>query len=261
MIRLSCPRCQKQLGIKDELAGRLVACPKCQARIRVPQPEAKELEEVDDAVVESISTAPRRGRRPPPHMTRRADEEEDRREAAPRSRRLRDDEGDEEDEEEPRPRPIRKRKKKRRGRRSGAAGGMGGALIALGVVAAVCLVMVVVSIFVPALAVVPIGLGWVISLAGGIWFLVCAFQDDVTQGLLCLFVPFYSLIYLISHFEEVKKPFFVQVIGVVLLMGGGCAGGLGAAKEEKKMYNPRAQLQAPWAVLPAFACPFLKLNL
>jgi hypothetical protein len=194
-------------------------------------------------------------------MTRRAEEEEDRREAVPRSRRLRDDEEHEEDEEEPRPRPMRKRKKKRRGRRSGAAGGMGGTFIALGIVAAVCLVMVVVAIFVPVLAVVPIGLGWLISLAGGIWFLVCAFQDDLTQGLLCLFIPFYSLIYLISHFEEVKKPFFVQVIGVVLLMGGSCAGGFGAAKQEKKTYNPRVQLQAPWAMRRALSRPLLMLNL
>jgi hypothetical protein len=208
----------------------------------------EELEEVEDAVVESISTAPRPGRRPPPQKRRPVDDEEEEgpREAVRRPRRPRDDEEDEDDEEERRPRPTRKRKKKkRRERRSDSGGGMSGALIALGVVAAICLVAVVVSIFVPILALVPIILGWLMAFAGGIWFLVCAFQDDVVQGLLCLFVPFYSLIYLITHFEEVKKPFLVQVIGTVLAIGGGCAGGARVVKDADGPYR-RGQIQAPW---------------
>jgi hypothetical protein len=247
MIRLQCPGCKKQLGVKDDLAGRLVACPQCKARIRVPQTELDELEVVEDKVVESISTTPRPGRRPPPQTIRRAEEDEDRkRDAVRRSRRPRDDdEEDEEDEEEPRPRPTRKRKIKRRGRRSETSGGMGGTLIAMGVVAGICILLVVASIFVPGLALVPIILGWAISAVGGIWFLVCVFQDDAMQGVLCLFVPFYSLFYLITHFEEVKKPFFVQLFGVVVLMLGGCAGGIRAAKEGGS-YNRRGQIHIPW---------------
>jgi hypothetical protein len=249
MIRLQCPGCRKNLGVKDELAGRLVACPQCKAKIRVPQPEPEvdELEEVEDEVAESITTSPRPGRRPPPPKTRPRDKEEDEeepREAVRRSRRPRDDEEDEEEEE--RPRPMRKRKKKRRERRSASSGGMGGMLIALGVGATVCLLMIVVSFFVPLLALIPMLLGWLIAFAGGIWFLVVAFQDDAIQGILCLFVPFYSLIYLITHFEETKKPFLVQVVGGVLAMGGLCAGGFRGAKEAGGPYNRGVQIQTQW---------------
>ena len=250
MIRLQCPGCRKNLGVKDEIAGRVVACPQCKTKMHVPQPEVEELEEVEDEVVESVTTAPRPGRRPPPPKTRPRDDDEDDeepREAVGRSRRPRDEEEDEEDEDEPRPRPARKRKKKRRARRSDAGGGMGGTLIALGVVAAICIVMIVVSIFVPVVALVPIFLGWLIAFAGGIWFLVCAFQDDALQGILCLFVPFYSLIYLITHFEEVKKPFLVQVVGTALALGGLCAGGIRGASQAGGSYRPRVQIQAPWA--------------
>ena len=90
-------------------------------------------------------------------------------------------------------------------------------------------------------------LGWLIAFAGGIWFLVVAFQDDAIQGILCLFVPFYSLIYLITHFEEVKKPFLVQVVGTALALGGLCAGGIRGASQAGGSYRPRVQIQAPWA--------------
>ncbi len=254
MIRLQCPGCRKNLGVKDELAGRLVACPQCKAKIRVPQPEpeVEELEEVEDEVPESITTAPRPGRRPPPAKTRPRDDDEDEeesREAVRRSRRPRDDEEDEEgeeEEEEPRPRPARKRNKKRRARRSGSGGGMGGLLIAVGVGAGVCILMIVVSFFVPFLALIPMVLGWLMAFAGGVWVLVVAFQDDVMQGLLCMFVPFYGLIYIITHFEETKKPLLLEVVGTVLAIVGGCVGGFGGARAASGPYNPRMQIQTPW---------------
>jgi hypothetical protein len=83
-------------------------------------------------------------------------------------------------------------------------------------------------IFPPA-ALVPIGLGWLMMAVGNIWFLVCAFQEDVMSGVLCFVVPFYSLYYLIAHFDEVKMPFFTGLVGFVLIVGGSCAGGIGGA--------------------------------
>jgi hypothetical protein len=41
-------------------------------------------------------------------------------------------------------------------------------------------------------------------------------------------VPFYSLYYLITHFEETKRPFFVQLAGMGLAMLGGCLAGIAA---------------------------------
>ncbi len=97
------------------------------------------------------------------------------------------------------------------------------------VLAGVCLVTGLLAFFVPALLLVPVGLGALASVVGGVMFLIVAFQDDTMQGILCWFVPFYSLYYLITHFEEEKIPFFIQMAGMVLMMVGGCAGGMGAA--------------------------------
>ena len=74
---------------------------------------------------------------------------------------------------------------------------------------------------------VPILLGWLTALVGGVMFLIVAFQDDVMQGILCWFVPFYSLFYLITHWEEEKVPFFIQIAGFVMVFMGSCAFGGG----------------------------------
>jgi len=69
--------------------------------------------------------------------------------------------------------------------------------------------------------------GALVSIIGGIWFLVVAFQESVLWGLGCIFVPFVSLIFLIMNFGESWKPFVmsmagsaVVVIGVLLLASG-----------------------------------------
>jgi hypothetical protein len=80
----------------------------------------------------------------------------------------------------------------------------------------------------PPAAFVPIALGWILAMGGGLWFLIVAFQDSALEGLLCFLVPFYSLYYLITHFEETKRPFFVQLAGMGLAMLGGCLAGIAA---------------------------------
>jgi hypothetical protein len=105
--------------------------------------------------------------------------------------------------------------------------GMSPMMIALIVIAGISLISAGLAIVFPPLALVPIGLGWILSLVGGVMFLLVAFQDDVMQGLLCLFIPMYSLFYLITHFEEEKVPFFLQLGGTLLVFLGYCAGGVG----------------------------------
>ena len=51
-----------------------------------------------------------------------------------------------------------------------------------------------------------------LSGVGALWFAVVTFQDSVTEFLLCAFVPFYSLYYILTHFEEVKRPLLVQFL-------------------------------------------------
>jgi hypothetical protein len=65
---------------------------------------------------------------------------------------------------------------------------------------------------------VPLVIGWLIALAGGLWFLGVAFNDSAGRGLLCLIIPLYSLVYLISHWEDTKRPFFTQLVGTGMAM-------------------------------------------
>ncbi len=55
--------------------------------------------------------------------------------------------------------------------------------------------------------------GLIISLIGGIWFLVVAFRESILWGLGCIFIPFVSLFFLIIHWKDASKPFFVSLLG------------------------------------------------
>ena len=69
--------------------------------------------------------------------------------------------------------------------------------------------------------------GWALSAVGGIMNLVTAFKQDVTKGLLALFVPFYILYFVFTNWEECKKGFLLAVGGAVLAVGGSIMVGAG----------------------------------
>ena len=59
----------------------------------------------------------------------------------------------------------------------------------------------------------------------GVILLVKAFQTSILWGLGYLFVPFLSLVFVVMHWQETKKPFLyllagsaVMVVGLVLGM-------------------------------------------
>ena len=60
-------------------------------------------------------------------------------------------------------------------------------------------------------------IGAIISVIGGIWFLVAAFRQTIWWGLGCIFIPFVWLIFLILHWGDAKKPFFVSLLGGVII--------------------------------------------
>jgi hypothetical protein len=62
------------------------------------------------------------------------------------------------------------------------------------------------------------GIGGIISLIGGIWFLVVAFRQTIWWGLGCLFIPFVSIIFLIIHWSDAAKPFFVSLLGTAIIV-------------------------------------------
>ncbi len=66
--------------------------------------------------------------------------------------------------------------------------------------------------------------GLIIAFVGAIMFLVTAFRASVLWGLGCLFVHPVSLIFLIIHWREAKKPFGIETLGLVLAVIGAMMG-------------------------------------
>ncbi|MBT3294926.1 MAG: thioredoxin family protein [Verrucomicrobia bacterium] len=58
--------------------------------------------------------------------------------------------------------------------------------------------------------------GWVTLIAGGIMLIVAAFRVSVVWGICVLFLGPAGLVFLIMHWEEAKKPFGVQILGLLL---------------------------------------------
>jgi hypothetical protein len=231
MIRLSCPGCQKKIAVGEHLAGRIVVCPQCKRKARIPQPsavqpaEVVELEEVDELEeVEDVLPAgpPKAGIQATPTEARRRRPRED-------------DNADEDDRPRRRRRPPKPRRRKLKYEQEGGifSEGIFGmevfTVVMIGL-ALLCLPLLALS-FVPGVgaifALLAMALGSIMSMAGGIWLLIVAFSEDSTTGLLCLFIPFYMFYFILTEFETCKRPFLVYALGLLLLFGSSCAAGPG----------------------------------
>jgi len=62
--------------------------------------------------------------------------------------------------------------------------------------------------------------GVILSVVGGIWLLITAFQESVGWGLACMLLPIVSLIFVFLHWEESKRPFLIGLGGNLLLIAG-----------------------------------------
>ena len=70
-------------------------------------------------------------------------------------------------------------------------------------------------------------LGAIIGTIGGIMFLIAAFRKSVMWGLGCLIIGPISLVFLIMHWQEAKKPFFISLLAVPLIFLALVFGALG----------------------------------
>jgi hypothetical protein len=69
-----------------------------------------------------------------------------------------------------------------------------------------------------ALGMILLVVGGIISAIGGIWFIIVAFQESVLWGLGCLLIPFVSLIFLITHWRDASRPFWVSLLGSIITL-------------------------------------------
>lgn len=70
----------------------------------------------------------------------------------------------------------------------------------------------------PILFIALLGLGFLTMFVGAIMTLVAAFQRSLLWGFAYLFVPFVSLAFLIVHWAEAKKGFFVGLAGMAIFI-------------------------------------------
>ncbi|MEX2561106.1 MAG: prolyl oligopeptidase family serine peptidase, partial [Pirellulales bacterium] len=94
---------------------------------------------------------------------------------------------------------------------------------ALGSVLFVLLAAVLSSIFPAAglvFAILFLAVGLIVSTVAGVWLLCIAFMEDVVCGLLYLFLPFYSLYYVITRWSAVKVQFLSTMGGSALMFAG-----------------------------------------
>lgn len=63
-------------------------------------------------------------------------------------------------------------------------------------------------------------LGLAIFIIGGLGMLIAAFKTSLLWGLGCMFISPVSLIFLIVHWSDAKNPFFLQLVGLILLLIG-----------------------------------------
>ena len=63
-------------------------------------------------------------------------------------------------------------------------------------------------------------IGGVMAVVGGVWVIVLAFRKSVMWGLLCLFVSPVAIYFAIKNWDIAKRPFLIEIAGIVLLFIG-----------------------------------------
>ncbi|HEV2695177.1 MAG TPA: hypothetical protein VG347_19945 [Verrucomicrobiae bacterium] len=60
--------------------------------------------------------------------------------------------------------------------------------------------------------------GIVIYLVGWLAVLIAAFRESILWGVACLLLPIVQLFFIIVHWSKAKKPFFLQLLGLVVMI-------------------------------------------
>lgn len=192
MIQVRCANCSSLLRARDQLAGKAVACPHCNFRVDIPVAGAG-FEVIED-------NAPAPARRPPQAASSQR----------PPARPARVTSVDDEEFEDRPRRPVRRRKRR-------PAGGMANDRFVI-----ICGSLLIVGIVLGVLGFASLGIALLamsfcagVFLFSGIWGVVVAFQEDASCGLMYLFVPFYSLYYLVTRWETAGRPFLLGLTAII----------------------------------------------
>jgi len=62
--------------------------------------------------------------------------------------------------------------------------------------------------------------GWLMCIYSGVCILIVAFRESPLQGILCLLVPVYSLVFIIMRWEQCASFFFINLGGTAVICAG-----------------------------------------
>lgn len=89
---------------------------------------------------------------------------------------------------------------------------------------------------------------------GFVWVLITAFRESTSQGVLCMFVPFYEVYYGITRWSSVKKPFVISLAGIIIAVVGTVPGIVGATSGIKPILAEFMEAGQAKNVEAAHAC-------
>lgn len=95
------------------------------------------------------------------------------------------------------------------------------------------------------------GVAGLLLFAGGIMFVVAAFRVSVVWGLCVLFLGPVALVFLIMHWEEAKRAFGIQMLGMLLAFGAIFSGMGSAGPAMQRLTQSLARTGLPEAKLEA----------
>jgi hypothetical protein len=261
MIRIKCPKCEKNLAVDDSKAGGIAVCPGCKQRFRIPGARTEKPARPEG--IQARPPAPKKepaadAPRPPARKALRPEESWEREDSSPyviekepeppvrKRRRIPDDEDEEDDEEDYVRRPV-KRKKKKKKRSSGLSGellpGVSVYMALMGGLAIVWLALGVLMLIKAELGILAILVGLPVFLVGRIWFLVVAYQEG---GISYVFFFFYQLKLLFENWAAAGKPFLVEIVGWLMMLTGGIGLSMAGAREHHVRAAPVPSVALVW---------------
>jgi len=63
-------------------------------------------------------------------------------------------------------------------------------------------------------------LAMILSMVGSIWLIIAAFREHILWGLAVLLLPIASLVFVITHWEEARIPFFINLASIGIFVVG-----------------------------------------
>lgn len=105
--------------------------------------------------------------------------------------------------------------------------------------------------------------GSVMSFAAGIWFLVAGFKTHVGWGIAFLVPcvgPIAGLVFLVKCWERAKKPFFLNLLSVVFMIGVCGLGMLHSVKDLHRQEEENPEIELESVELPPFISALVKLS-